>query len=62
MCWKGTTEKEEFRKFSGLRDVLRRAVKARIRKCTLADIDRECKFRFNQAKKDYDREKSKNRK
>lgn len=61
MCWKGTPKKVEFRQFTGLRDVLRRAVKTRKRKVALADIDRECKLRFNQAQKDYDREKAKNR-
>ncbi len=61
MCWKGTPEKEEFRQFTGLRHVLRRAVKIRVRKVGLADIDSECKLRFNQAQKDYDREKAKKR-
>lgn len=63
MCWKGSPPKKAaFKPFLGLRNVFRRAVKTRIRKCTLADIDAEIKLRFNQAQKDYDREMAKERK
>lgn len=58
MCWVGTETKAAFKKFTGIRSVLRRAVKARIRKCTLDDIDTEIKLRLNQAQKDYDRGKA----
>lgn len=53
MCWNGTKQgKIEFKYFEGILDVLKEAVG-----CTEYELETECKLRFNQAQKDYDREK-----
>lgn len=60
-CWTGSTKgkgKIAFQNFEEIIGVLRIAVSAHI-DCTIADIEEECKLRFKQAQKDYDREKEK---
>lgn len=62
MCWSGSTAgKIPFAQFKGIRNVIRLAVK-RSFKCTQHLIDCECKLRFKQADKDYEREQFKNQK
>lgn len=57
MCWNGTKRnKAAFKNYEGILDVLRQAIG-----CTEDELERECKLRFNQAQKDYDREKEKKR-
>ncbi len=57
MCWNGSKQgKIVFKNLEGILDVLKLAVG-----CTEAELEQECKLRFNQAQKDYDREKEKTR-
>lgn len=63
ICWKGSSHKDgrdAFENFENIQDAIRQAVKFRHKKCTADDIATECKLRFKQAKKDYNRELLKN--
>lgn len=56
ICWKGSTTKYAFENFTNILDALRQAVAFRHKKCSADDIATECKLRFKQAEKDYNRE------
>lgn len=63
-CWTGSTKgkgKHAFQKFDGIISAVQIAVSAHF-DCTIADIEEECKLRFKQAPKDYNREKIKKQK
>ncbi len=62
-CWTGSTKgkgKDAFQKFDGIISAMQIATSAHF-DCTIKDIEEECKLRFKQAQKDYDREKLKKR-
>lgn len=62
LCWRGSKKGNGKAAFGGLLNIqmaIRQAVKYRHKKCCAEDIKKECKLRFKQAQKDYDREKAK---